>query len=199
MSIASAAMIPAPLGDDVSVWVGGVGLLGGGALWLLTATLATPREVPPPTSVGTLAVAARPPSEPPPITPTPTLAIATAPPQPCGPTLELTFEGGSAKLDDDDPVELADFVRWTSAHPDTRLVLEAFASSDGGQDVNLRLSHARGLAARRRLQERGIAAARMHVEAFGEYRSFADDSDTRDRRVIVRIDGMPACVPERKP
>lgn len=202
-------MIPTPLGDGVPTWVGCAGLLAGAGLWLLVGTLAMRDAATSATAAFHGGFARRTAPAHAKAMPTPNATISTPPEatrpatadgvRSCAPTLELGFDGGSSEIGEPDPPGLDALVAWAGAHPEARLVLEAFASADGGPDENLALSHARGQAARRLLRDRGIAMARMQVQAFGEYRSMDEQSVTHDRRVVVRVDGMPTCVPERNP
>jgi len=115
-------------------------------------------------------------------------------PEVCAPQVELMFANGESELD---RVEiLRGFTATAEQFPDRKIVVEGYASADGTEQGNLQLSHRRASRAKANLVEQGIEEDRISVQAFGEYRPNLDGDIERDRRVIVKIQGVAAC-PEK--
>ncbi|MBL8833492.1 MAG: OmpA family protein, partial [Rhodospirillales bacterium] len=85
-----------------------------------------------------------------------------------GPLARLSFNAGSADINDAGKAALAPVVAELQRDASARLQLQAFAS--GGDDQGgqaRRLSLSRALAVRGQLIEQGIASTRMDVRALG--------------------------------
>jgi peptidoglycan-associated lipoprotein len=111
--------------------------------------------------------------------------------EPCAPVVELTFANGGATVDRSD--DLRRIVAAAAEFPDHKLVVEGYASAAGAAATNLQLSHRRARRAKRKLVAAGVEAGRITVQAFGEYRPNVDGDEARDRRVIVKIEGVATC------
>ena len=109
----------------------------------------------------------------------------------CAPSIELMFANGESDVDRADL--LRGFEVTAKAFPDHKIVVEGYASVDGSASGNLQLSHRRASRAEAKLVEQGISAERVTVQAFGEYRPNLVGDVGRDRRVVVRIDGVETC------
>ncbi len=69
-------------------------------------------------------------------------------------------------------------------NPDGVLVIEGYASADGSEEYNLKLSEKRAQAVKDKLVELGADASRLETRAFGESKSAGDEPNaTQDRRV----------------
>jgi len=112
----------------------------------------------------------------------------------CAPQVELMFANGESEVDRTEI--LRGFKATAEKFPDHKIVVEGYASADGTEQGNLQLSHRRATRAKSNLVKQGIEASRITVQAFGEYRPNLDGDADRDRRVIVKIQGVAAC-PEK--
>ena len=91
----------------------------------------------------------------------------------------------------DPGVDIVSF--YADQFPDHKVVVEGYASADGSEQNNLQLSYRRATRAKATLVKHGIDDARITVQAFGEYRPNLDGDIDRDRRVIVKVQGVAAC------
>jgi len=114
--------------------------------------------------------------------------------EPCAPSIEHTFANGESDLDRAD--DLAAMARAAATFADHKLVIEGYASAEGSERANLELSHRRAQRAKAELVELGVEESRITVQAFGEYRPNMAGDETRDRRVIVRVEGLATCPDE---
>lgn len=119
---------------------------------------------------------------------------AAAEPEVCAPIVELMFANGESEVDRTEL--LRGFITTAEAFPDHKIVVEGYASADGSEQGNLHLSHRRATRAKANLIKQGIDAERISVQAFGEYRPNLDGDADRDRRVVVKIQGVATC-PEK--
>lgn len=117
-------------------------------------------------------------------------------PEPCAESIELTFGSGAAGLDQ--PDLLQGFLGVAERFPDHKIVVEGYASAEGSEAANLRLSFRRAARVKALLVEEGIDAERIVPQAFGEYRLTLDGDEERDRRVVIRIQDVETC-PKRTP
>lgn len=109
----------------------------------------------------------------------------------CAPSVEFMFANGESDVDRADL--LHGFEATAKAFPDHKIVIEGYASVDGSASGNMQLSHRRASRAEARLVKQGISAERITVQAFGEYRPNLVGDVERDRRVVVKIDGIETC------
>lgn len=128
--------------------------------------------------------------EPPTTAPQP--PVNAAAPEPCAPSVELTFGAGQSDLDWATSLETLEGA--ANEFPDRKIVVEGYASAEGSARANLQLSHKRAKQAKRKLVAHGIDAARITVQAYGEYRPNLDGDVERDRRVVVKIEGVATCL-----
>lgn len=114
-------------------------------------------------------------------------------PQPCAPVVELSFAPGKTAANADNAERLRQIVESAQQWPEHKLVIEGYADATGSDYVNLRLSHERAAGVRDRLAEQGVEEDRLVVQAFGEFRPNISGDADRDRRVVVRIQGIAQC------
>jgi|GEM_PF-1293142 len=115
---------------------------------------------------------------------------APVPQGPCAPAVELTFAVGESAVDAEG---LQTMAKIAADHPDKKIVVEGYASAAGAAGANLKLSHRRAQKAKTKLVAEGVDASRITVQAFGEYRPNLGGDEDRDRRVVMRIEGMATC------
>jgi outer membrane protein OmpA-like peptidoglycan-associated protein len=133
------------------------------------AAVSAPPPPPPPPPV--VAAPAAPPPAPAPTQAAPAPQVAAAPPAARaaeGPLARLSFNTGSAEINDAGKSALGPVIAELQRDTTARLQLQAFAS--GGDDQGgqaRRLSLSRALAVRGQLIEQGIASTRMDVRALG--------------------------------
>ncbi len=111
--------------------------------------------------------------------------------EPCAPTVELQFSAGASEVADADA--LRTIVAAAREFEDRKVIVEGYASATGSPERNLELSHRRASKAKSKLVARGVAAKRVSVQAFGEYRPNLEGDEDRDRRVVIKLEGMPEC------
>jgi outer membrane protein OmpA-like peptidoglycan-associated protein len=113
----------------------------------------------------------------------------------CPPVMEIGFAKGSTKprtdgLDD----TLAQLRAAVAAHPDAILRVEGHADASGPAEYNLILSYRRAVAVAKLLVAAGIARERVVTHAYGETTDGTGAEDPRNRRVLVRVDGLDGCL-----
>ncbi len=102
------------------------------------------------------------------------------------------FELGSARLSPRSSSLLDDVATWIEANRDVTMVVIEGHTDDAGDDVsNLRLSEGRAKAVKDYLVSRGIDAARLDAQGFGEAKPIVPNDSAanraRNRRVELRI------------
>ena len=112
----------------------------------------------------------------------------------CAPVVELNFAPGESEVARAASLDVVE--RAAREFPDHTIVVEGYASAEGSATANLQLSHRRAKRAKRKLVARGVGADRISVQAFGEYRPNLDGDAERDRRVVVKIEGVATCPDE---
>lgn len=110
---------------------------------------------------------------------------------PCAPSVELQFSSGATEVADADA--LRTIIAAAGEFDDRKVIVEGYASATGSPARNLELSHRRASKAKSKLVAGGVAAERVSVQAFGEYRPNLDGDEQRDRRVVIKFEGMPEC------
>jgi len=121
--------------------------------------------------------------------PPPTIIQA---PVPCFDPVTLMFARDSTVPMAGTDAGIARLRDWLGHHADARLLVEGHADSRGSEAHNLVLSFARAKSVASFLAGNGIPAGRMTVRAAGAAEAAAN-IDTRDRRVVVSIEGLTAC------
>ena len=111
--------------------------------------------------------------------------------EPCAPVVELRFAHGATGVADAEA--LRKIVKAADAFETRRIVVEGYASAAGPSHRNLQLSHRRARRAKAKLVAQGIDPQRITVQAFGEYRPNLGGDENRDRRVVVKIQGISSC------
>lgn len=106
----------------------------------------------------------------------------------------VLFETNKSKLFPGAQVKLNDVAKaLTQQDPNSQIVVEGHADSQGDDQHNLELSQARAEAVREYLIERGIAADRIVAKGYGETRPIADNSSpegrANNRRVEIVVQG----------
>jgi len=186
-------------GEQSPAWLGvGLLVLGTGS-WVGAGTTANAGVAP---SVATAVVHRAPALEAPPTPvavepePEPQAEPEPQPAPPCAPFVEVRFDHGVSQRPMED--DLAAIIDAANRHPGQTVVVEGYASASGTAEENLALSHRRAGKAKKALVDAGLPATRISVQAFGEYRPNLEGDEARDRRVVIRLDGMPACPPDEE-
>lgn len=130
-------------------------------------------------------------------------ASASAQPKadgPCAPRISVLFSSGEPQPPVGAAKRLGALVKLLSDHPDLTLTVNGHADSTGSDDKNIALSHRRAKAVAKLLEDAGVGHARMTVRGFGAFQPLegSDEAAPDNRRVILRVRGMPSCeqVPE---
>lgn len=97
---------------------------------------------------------------------------------------ELKFRFDSAALRPGAPIALDKVAAFASAHPDVKIVLDAYTDPVGASDYNVKLAIRRAEAVSTQLKQMGVAADQIVLAIYGEggarHVRYADD-----RRVTV--------------
>jgi outer membrane protein OmpA-like peptidoglycan-associated protein len=106
----------------------------------------------------------------------------------------VLFETNKSKLFPQAQVKLSEVAKaLTQQDPDSQIVVEGHADSQGDDQHNLELSQARAEAVREYLIAQGIAADRIVAKGFGETRPIADNGSpegrANNRRVEIVVQG----------
>ncbi len=109
--------------------------------------------------------------------------VVTPLPPKCAPVLEVDFATGSARTPQ---IDVSAIVAWLDGHPDDRVFVDGHADPRGARIDNLALSERRARRVADRLEEHGVAPARITVRGFGAYAE-------RRRSVRVHVADRPAC------
>ncbi len=118
----------------------------------------------------------------------------------------VLFETNKSKLFPAAQVKLSEVAKaLTQQDPDSQIVVEGHADSQGEDQHNMELSQARAEAVREYLVSRGIAADRIVAKGYGETRPIADNDSpegrANNRRVEIVVQGGSAAgnMPEGGP
>lgn len=106
----------------------------------------------------------------------------------------VLFETNKSKLFPNAEVKLSEVAKaLTQQDPDSQIVVEGHADSQGDDQHNLELSQARAEAVREYLVAQGIAADRIVAKGYGETRPIADNKSAEgranNRRVEIVVQG----------
>ena len=106
------------------------------------------------------------------------------------------FDEGSARLSDQAGGVLRKQARWLRVNAHVELRITGHAEDKGTSQHNMRLSHDRAVAVRRRLIRYGVSPKRLHVFSFGRAKPIAictvSTCAAQNRRVVTEIRLSPA-------
>jgi len=101
----------------------------------------------------------------------------------------IYFSTDSSSVDAADGATLDAQAAWLRANPTVRVTIEGHADERGTREYNLALGERRANAARLRLEQQGVAAARMTTTSWGKERPAASGSDetswAQNRRAVT--------------
>ncbi len=101
----------------------------------------------------------------------------------------VLFETNKSKLFPAAEVKLSEVAKaLTQQDPDSQIVVEGHADSQGDDEHNMELSQARAEAVREYLVARGIAADRIVAKGYGETRPIADNKSPEGRANNRRVE-----------
>lgn len=100
----------------------------------------------------------------------------------------ITFHASSDRIKPSSFEVLDDIVDIMEANPQYKLYIAGYASSDGDDDENLKLSKDRAASVRKYIEEKGIASSRLRSEGFGEANPIADNSTSAGRAKNRRVE-----------
>jgi outer membrane protein OmpA-like peptidoglycan-associated protein len=105
------------------------------------------------------------------------------------------FSDGSSDLGARARVALEAQAAWLIRHPDVKVLVEGHADDQGSQDFNRQMAERRAEVVRLRLEDLGVPAERIHVEAHGRNDPLADCPEqackSQNRRVVTAIVHVP--------
>jgi cytochrome c oxidase subunit 2 len=103
----------------------------------------------------------------------------------------LLFETGKAALKSESNEQLDNMVAILNAHPDVELKIGGYSDNVGKAADNLKLSDERAKAVKAELEKRGVAAARLAAEGYGDQFPVGDNKTeegrAKNRRIDVRV------------
>lgn len=103
----------------------------------------------------------------------------------------LPLAANSLKLSDDANLEYQAFVKKLKLHPNVKLLIKGFVSSDTDSPENTRLSEERAMAVQKMLVGSGIETARLQIKGMGIQEPIApnntNEGRTKNRRVEVYV------------
>ena len=100
----------------------------------------------------------------------------------------LLFETGSDVIIESSFASLNDLAKVMMNNPATKLRLEGHTDDVGEDNSNLLLSRKRAAAVEKYLEDRGITAARITSEGFGETRPKLPNTNDGNRKVNRRVE-----------
>lgn len=106
------------------------------------------------------------------------------------------FEEGSARLSQRARAVLKKQARWLALQPQVQVRIVGHADDEGSSEQNMRLSHDRAVAVRKRLIGFGVSPKRLHVFSHGRAQPIAICTVTtcaaQNRRVVTEVKVAPA-------
>jgi len=107
----------------------------------------------------------------------------------------LYFKKGKSELTDDSKTQLDNIAEILKAFPNVNIKMGGYTDSDGDEAMNQKLSDERAKTAQAELRKRGIGAARIEAEGYGEQHPVCPANDTKEckaqnRRIDVRVTKM---------
>lgn len=114
--------------------------------------------------------------------------------QGCAP-LVVTFPMGSRQAAPEGMDAVDGLARWLTTHPDARVLVHGHADSMGNDDANLKLSKERAQKVAQRIEQAGVAKARITARGFGSYQPVEGEPEdaASNRRVNVYVRNASEC------
>jgi OOP family OmpA-OmpF porin len=100
----------------------------------------------------------------------------------------ITFFASSDKIKSSSYDVLDDIVDIMKANPHYKLYIAGYASSDGDDDMNLKLSKDRAASVRKYIESKGVESSRLRSDGFGEANPIADNSTPAGRAKNRRVE-----------
>ena len=95
---------------------------------------------------------------------------------------KILFPASSNSLDSSDKAVLDIVKNLLNKYPDASIVIEGYASSDGSEGYNMKLSERRATSVKEYLVENGIDANRLNTVGYGETKLTGDNNTTSGRK-----------------
>ena len=95
---------------------------------------------------------------------------------------KILFPASSNSLDSSDKAILDIVKNLLNKYPDASIVIEGYASSDGSEGYNMKLSERRATSVKEYLVENGIDANRLNTVGYGETKLTGDNNTTSGRK-----------------
>ena len=95
---------------------------------------------------------------------------------------KILFPASSNSLDSSDKAILDIVKNLLNKYPDASIVIEGYASSDGSEGYNMKLSERRATSVKEYLVENGIDANRLNIVGYGETKLTGDNNTTSGRK-----------------
>ena len=105
--------------------------------------------------------------------------------------MSIGFKKNSAVLTKESSPALNDVVRLLNAHPDVKLKINGYASSEGTEEHNLKLSEDRAQAIKNYLVNKGISTDRLAAKGYGTSNPVAGNDTETDREKNRRVEMIP--------
>ena len=94
---------------------------------------------------------------------------------------KILFAASSSRLDSGDKQTLDSLKDLLDQYPNTNIVVEGYASSDGSSKYNMKLSVQRAASVKAYLESVGVNAARLKIVGFGESKLSGDNNTVKGR------------------
>jgi outer membrane protein OmpA-like peptidoglycan-associated protein len=118
------------------------------------------------------------------------------------PGVDIVFSLGKKTISPQDKVKLDTFAAtWVASGASDTVFVDGFASTDGAQSTNWRLSCKRAVAVKDYLVKKGVSSSKIILIAHGESTEFSATDEKKNRRVVVStlaepsLPGPPPSVP----
>jgi outer membrane protein OmpA-like peptidoglycan-associated protein len=99
----------------------------------------------------------------------------------------LTFDNGSATLQDSSTEQLENIAAILKAYPKVKVKIGGYTDNTGSKEANLRLAQDRATNVMRELVRRGVDASRLAAEGYREEIAIGDNSTFEGRQMNRRI------------
>jgi outer membrane protein OmpA-like peptidoglycan-associated protein len=99
----------------------------------------------------------------------------------------LLFNASSSNISEDSQMKLSELNTILAEYPNTSLMIEGHASSDGSKGFNQKLSEKRAASVKDALLSLGISNARLETAAYGETRPVSDNTTPGGRKANRRV------------